>query len=254
MCGGEDMHEKEFSHKAFINREYSIVHTPFEKEFEFYNYVKTGDTENVRRTMTPLGSGNAGKLSDDPLRNLRYHFVVTVALVTRFCIEGGMEPEKAYTMSDMYIHKCDRACSENEIHELHREAVLGFTKHMNGVLKKNVYSKPVILAMDYIYDNLHSRITVEEIARHTDLSVSYISRLFHSSTGLTITEYIMKKRVEAAENMLRYSDKPSAEIGNYLAFSSHSHFISIFKKHTGLTPEQYRRKYFRTSALQEDDS
>ena len=239
------MHEKEFSHKAFINREYSIVHTPFEKEFEFYNYVKTGDTENVRRTMTPLGSGNAGKLSDDPLRNLRYHFVVTVALVTRFCIEGGMEPEKAYTMSDMYIHKCDRARSENEIHELHREAVLGFTKHMNGVLKKNVYSKPVILAMDYIYDNLHTKLTLAELANVAGLSVPYLSKLFRKEVGITVSEYITRKRIETAENMLRYSDFSCLAISDYLCFSSESHFIQVFRKYTGYTPKRYREAFFR---------
>lgn len=239
--------ETELSVQQFINREYSISHAPVEKEFEFYDYVKMGDTENVRRSMTPLGSGDVGKLSDDPLRNLKYHLVVTIALIARFCIEGGMEAEKAYTLSDLYINRTDKAKNEKELHAIHSEVVFDFTRKMNRVMKNRICSKPVVLAMDYIYDHLHERITIDDIAEHTGLSTSYISRIFHKTVGITVSEYIMAKRVEAAENMLRYSEYSASEIGSFLAFSSHSHFISIFKKHTGMTPNKYRETYYRRS-------
>ena len=103
--------EKELSYKAFLNREYGFRHSPFEKEFEFYECVKKGDVDGVERVMTPLGGSGAGILSNDPLRNLRYHFIVTIALITRFCVEGGMEMETAYTLSDLYILKADKCLS-----------------------------------------------------------------------------------------------------------------------------------------------
>lgn len=240
-------HEKELGERIFENREEEFSHSPYEKEFEFYDYVKMGDTDNVIRTMTPLASGDTGILSDDPLRNLKYHFVITVALITRFCVEGGMEMEAAYNMSDHYIRKADKCTMAESIHTLHREAVLDFTKHMSRLAKKYVYSKPVTSAMDYIYSHLHYRMTEAEIAEHLGISVSYLSRLFHKETGKTLTEYMISKRLEAAENLLRYSEYTPVEIANYLAFSSHSHFISIFKKHMGLTPGQYRKKFFRSN-------
>lgn len=45
--------------------------------------------------------------------------------------------------------------------------------------------------------------------------------------------------------MLKYSDYPPADIGNYLAFTSHSHFISAFRKYTGMNPNEFRKKYYR---------
>ena len=237
--------EKELTYKAFLNREYEFRHSPFEKEFEFYGCVKNGDTDGVERLMTPLGSSGAGILSEDPLRNLRYHFIVTIALVTRFCVEGGMEMETAYTLSDLYILKADKCTGEADIHALHKEAVLEFTRQMNRLAHGNIYSKPVITAMDYIYDNLHSKITESDIAENVHLSPSYISRLFKKEVGVTISAYIAVKRVETAQNMLKYSDYPPADIGNYLAFTSHSHFISVFRKYTGMTPGEYRKKYYR---------
>ena len=237
--------EKELSYKAFLNREYGFRHSPFEKEFEFYECVKKGDVDGVERVMTPLGGSGAGILSNDPLRNLRYHFIVTIALITRFCVEGGMEMETAYTLSDLYILKADKCMTEKDIHALHKEAVLEFTRQMNRLATADVYSKPVIMTMDYIYDHLHSKINETEIADYVSLSPSYISRLFKKEVGVSLSTYIAVKRVETAQNMLKYSDYPPADIGNYLAFTSHSHFISVFRKYTGMTPNEFRKKYYR---------
>ena len=238
-------YEKELTYKAFLNREYEFRHSPFEKEFEFYDCVKKGDVSAVEKVMTPLGGNGAGVLSVNPLRNLKYHFIVTIALVTRFCVEGGMEMETAYTLSDLYIMKADKCSTEAELHKLHKEAVLEFTKLMNKLAHGNIYSKPVIMTMDYIYDNLHSKISENDIADHVSLSPSYLSRLFETEVGVTISAYIAIKRVETAQNMLKYSDFSSADIANYLAFTSHSHFISVFRKYTGMTPNEFRKKYYR---------
>lgn len=237
--------EKELTYKSFLNREYEFKHSPFEKEFEFYEYVKSGDKEGVERTMTALGGNGAGQLSDDKLRNLKYHFIVTIALITRFCVEGGMGMEKAYTLSDLYINRMDKCMREEDIHNLHRKAVFEFTGHMNRLGYDNIYSKPVVMAMDYIYDNLHSKISENEIAEYVSLSPSYLSRIFNREVGVSIAAYIAIKRVETAQNMLKYSNYTPIEISNYLAFSSNSYFINVFKKYTGMTPNEYRKKYFR---------
>lgn len=239
--------EKELTYKAFMNREYAFKHSPFEKEFEFYDCVKNGDTEGVKRHMTPLGGRGSGVLSDDPIRNLKYHFIVTIALITRFCVEGGMEMEMAYTLSDLYILKADKCTCADDIHSLHKEAVLDFTDQMNKVARGNIYSKPIIMTMDYVYDHLHSKISEEDIAKYVSLSTSYLSRLFRKEVGVTISTYIAIKRVETAQNMLKYSDYSPLDIANYLAFTSHSHFISTFKKYTGMTPNEFRKKYYRSN-------
>ena len=50
--------------------------------------------------------------------------------------------------------------------------------------------------------------------------------------------------MEAAQNMLKFSDYTYAEISAILAFSSQSHFIRVFRKQTGYTPKEYRNKFF----------
>ena len=62
---------------------------------------------------------------------------------------------------------------------------------------------------------------------------------------MTVSANITTKRIEAAGNMLKFSDYSCIDISNYLCFSSESHFIQVFKKHTGYTPKIYREKFFR---------
>ena len=80
----------------------------------------------------------------------------------------------------------------------------------------------------------------------TGLSAPYLSKLFHREVGVTVKQYILRKKVEAAENLLRYSDYPCAAIANYLGFGSESYFISVFKSITKTTPKEYRERFFRT--------
>ena len=238
--------DKDLIKTAFKNRECMITHRPYEKEMEFYQSVKKGDLKEAERLFKPLGGNGFGRLSDDPLRNIKYHLIVTIAFITRYCIEGGMEMETAYNLSDIYILRTDRCVSEDEIHAIHREVVRDFTERMCSIVKKGLYSKPVLICLDMIYDNLHNKITLNDLAKSVCLSPPYLSRLFHKEVGCTISQYISRKRVDAAENLLKYSDYSSIEIANYLGFNSESYFIQVFKTYTKLTPKEYREKYFRT--------
>ena len=237
---------KELSKREFLQREYDYHHSSYQKELEFFHAVCSGDEELVKSLFTPIGIESHGKLSRDPLTNVKYHYVITIAMLTRFCIEVGMNPEKAYTISDIYIEKLDDCRNVKSVNELHYEALMYYTKECKKMSSKTACSKHVLMAVDYIYDNIYSGVSIEEMAKELKITPQYLSRLFKAEMGMNLSEFIMAKRIETAENMLRYSEYSPLDIGNYLSFSSHSHFISAFKKKTGMTPKQYRDIYFRS--------
>lgn len=242
--------QKEWQHKELQAAENALAHRPLEEEYAFYHAVSSGDIkyvqENCRQNIFASPNG-MGVLSHNPITNMKYHFVVTVALVVRHCVDAGMELEQAYRLSDFYILKMDSCTSVPAICRLHDSMVLDYTGKMLLLKKENVISKPVILCMDYIYDHLNSRITIECLADYTGLSPSYLSRLFKKELGVAISDYINEKKIEKSQHLLKYSDYSLIEIANYLAFSSQSHFIQVFKKAVGLTPKKYRDKFYRTS-------
>jgi len=232
---------KSLMHEAFLHREYmhTKTHTPLKKEMEFYECVKQGDIEKIHRVMTPLASSGYGVLSDDELRNIKYHMIISVAMITRFCVEGGMELEMAYSLSDLYINATDRCVSVMQVSNLHESMVYDFAERMREIAGKQL-TQTVKKCLDYIYEHLHYKIEIRELADHVAVNPSHLARLFKSQMGVSPSEYIIKKKIEAASNMLRYSEYSATEIGYYLAFSTHSHFIKAFKRYTGVTPGKYR--------------
>ena len=103
--------------------------------------------------------------------------------------------------------------------------------------------------MDYVYYHLHENISGDILADITGLNRSYLPSLFHKETGITISDYIMSKKMEAAENMLKYSDYSLTEISEFLNFSSYSYLAKLFKEKNGLTPKAYRNRFFGHSDI-----
>ena len=238
--------QKQLIISMFRQREHGVSHSPYEKEFEYYECVQKGDLERLAELFCDLAGPGTGVLSSDPLRNVKYHFAITVALVTRYCVDGGMEMETAYNLSDYYIKKGDECSSIAEVNRVNREMAFDFASRMKRDNTRNISLKQAARCMEYIYNNLHSELTLKQIAEHLSLSESYVSRLFREEVGMTVHQYVTEKRIEAAKSLLKYSDYPSYDIANYLCFSSHSHFISVFKAKTGMTPLQYRNRHFHS--------
>lgn len=239
---------KEWYHAELQNSELEIIHRSRNEEYRFYNAVKTGDMAYVSKNCAdniftnPMG---VGILSKNPLINIKYHFVVTTALITRYCIEGGLEEEQAYRLSDFYILKMDSCTTIEQVSELHHLMAKDFTGKMLLLQKNAIVSKPVMSCVDYIYSHIKERITIQSLAEYTGLSTSYLSRVFKQNLGVSVSDYIREKKIEKATHLLRFSDMPLIEIANYLSFSSQSHFIQVFENFTGLTPKSYRSKYHK---------
>ena len=244
--------ENALAEHLFQKRENGFHHAPFEREVAFYESVRSGSLETVKTLFTPLGGEDFGVLSDDPLQNLKYHLVISIAMVTRFCISGGMQPEDAYSLSDVYIRMTDRCASTDEIHDVHYRMTIDFTKQMRRIHSGKKYSKTMLLVLDYISDHLHERIFAENLADAVSRTVPYISRMFRKEMGMAVSDYISRKKIEAAANMLQFSDYSCLEISNYLSFSSQSYFIKKFKEQIGMTPKEYRAKFYTVGWLKRE--
>ncbi|WP_054026107.1 helix-turn-helix domain-containing protein [Bacillus sp. FJAT-28004] len=95
--------------------------------------------------------------------------------------------------------------------------------------------------VEYIQNHLHSaQLNIDEIAEKLSLSPGYVRQLFKEVTDNSLSDYILNKRVENVCTLLINTDWTIAEIAKQSGFQTKSHFFTIFKKSTGLTPNQYR--------------
>ena len=229
-------------YEQFVNRENAFRHHSYEEDMLQYDLLRRGDPQALAEAKRMFAADEQGRLSSDPVQNMKYLFVASAALASRAALSGGMERERCYNASDLYIRRMDRCRTVGEIEAVHQEMFEFYTRAMASLDREKAYARPVVQAIDYILANLNRPLRVYEIAERIGLSENYLSTLFHRETGYTISAYIMQKRIETARNMLLHSDYSYAQIALSLGFSSQSHFIKAFRGQTGTTPAQYRRK------------
>jgi AraC family transcriptional regulator len=95
--------------------------------------------------------------------------------------------------------------------------------------------------IEYIMENLDGSPTLERMAAVAHLSPYHFARQFRAATGLAPYQYVIARRVERAQQLLRQEDElVLAEVAFRAGFSDQSHFSSHFKRIVGVTPRQFR--------------
>jgi len=102
----------------------------------------------------------------------------------------------------------------------------------------------------YISTHLHCRISLAQLADIFHVSVCHFCHLFKAQYGMPPMQYIIQRRLDRAVYLLTYSNLNIGEIAEQLAFSSQSHFSSLFYRHVGAYPTAFRQK--RLQALRQD--
>lgn len=231
-----------FIHELFENMEDYRIHTPYSHELAILNCVKAGNVARLEATYKALPQTKYGNMSSNPLRQLFYGCIANTTLVTRYAIEGGLEEETAFTLSDVYIKQMEKCHTLYELHILNEKMAVDFTKRVakSKTANKPAYTKPVSKCINYITKNVNHKITLEMISREVGLTSKYLSALFHKETGQTLSYFIETQKISEAKDLLTYSDYSYSHISQYLSFYSQSYFIFVFKKHVGMTPKEYR--------------
>lgn len=100
-------------------------------------------------------------------------------------------------------------------------------------------------ATEFIEENLERDLELAEIAQSVDLSPYHFARSFKQTTGFTPIQFLMQRRIEQAKRLLAESEAPIVEVGLSVGFKNQSHFTTLFRKLTSLTPKAYRNAALR---------
>ena len=92
----------------------------------------------------------------------------------------------------------------------------------------------------YIHGHIDKTFDVEKLADVACITKPYLIRLFKREFGIPPVQYINRKKVERAQLLLFTTDKTVKEVAYTMVFSDHSYFIRLFRKVSGITPQEYR--------------
>jgi AraC family transcriptional regulator len=96
-------------------------------------------------------------------------------------------------------------------------------------------------AIDYVESRLDAAITLADLAAATGLTRMHFAAQFRAATGLRPHEYLLRRRVERAQQMLAGTGMPLADVALSVGFQTQSHFTTVFKRFTGQPPLAWRQ-------------
>jgi AraC family transcriptional regulator len=94
---------------------------------------------------------------------------------------------------------------------------------------------------EFIDESLNSKIRLQDCAGKARLSISHFSRAFKATFGTTVLDYIHRRRVERAQQLMLMSEQTSAQIALSCGFADQAHYCRIFRTVVGLSPNAWRR-------------
>lgn len=132
----------------------------------------------------------------------------------------------------------------------HEQALVDYFIFLNQIVQKEeqtqvqnavIVNERVEQMLEYIAKNLSHLLTLEEMEKQFFVSKYHITREFKKYTGFTFHQYVMKKKLLYAKQLLK-EYRSSSVIYNKCGFSSYPHFLKAFKKEFGLTPKEFLKR------------
>ena len=222
------------------NLNFQYVHPSYSLELELVRYVANGNYDDAIRVMKHFAMMERPQLAYEVVRSTRNSLIALCTVLTRAAIKGGVHAEDSFDMSDAVIKNIETLNTVSDLKKYELQMVKIFTDLVNNETE-NKYEYPISKIVDYIYQNITSKITVSDLSHITHLSADYISRIFNKEVGMSITDYIQAKKVEASKSFLLYKDMSITDIAAIFDFCNHGYYSKVFKKHTGFSPAEYRK-------------
>ena len=119
--------------------------------------------------------------------------------------------------------------------------LIEFYRIISGSGTTGAINTALMIAVDHINYNYASHITLKELCEISGVSEQYLCKLFRDALGSRPMEYIAKRRIQAAKELLTGSDKTIEDIAEETGFCSASYFCKLFKRYEGISPSRFKK-------------
>lgn len=127
------------------------------------------------------------------------------------------------------------------LHKVYQGIALEYMTINKNINMKNL-SVVLKQSLEYIQNNYHESISLQDVADYTYVSIYYLSRMFKKEIGKNFVEYLNEFRINKAKYYLKDYELKTYEVAELVGITDPHYFSKLFKKYTGLTPTEYRNK------------
>ena len=117
------------------------------------------------------------------------------------------------------------------------------SNYLEDSMASQVKNDTIDTIIEYVSRNYADEINNKTIGKQFAMHPNYINTLIREKTGYSLHKFLIRKRLSAAMLLLRETDTPVYEISEAVGFKDNTHFICLFRKTVGITPNDYRKRY-----------
>lgn len=222
-----------------ISWKIKLMEERYTQENKMMSAVAAGDLDKVKLMISMFSTHNFEQRLSDSLRNTKNYCIIMNTLLRKAAENGGVHPVYIDKTSSKLAVKIEQLRNIDQAGDLMHEMIKSYCKLVKKHTTKS-YSLPVQRAITAIEYDLTADLGLASIAKMQDINASYLSTIFKKETGLTLTEYVNKKRMELAMKLLETTRLQIQTIAQQCGILDVHYFSRMFKKHTGVTPKMYR--------------
>ena len=234
--------DSSFLEGTYATKENEQHNQTYAVEEQLLKLVRTGDYEGFKKFQFSDSNFHLGVTGSTALRQLRNNIIITTTICTRAAIEGGLDYDTAYQLSDYFIQSSERLTCVDRLNDLLGKVSYTFAEKVAHAKTPISSDGCIQKAIRYIQQNTNQHLTVGDVADYVGFSKSYFSAYFKKTLGFSVSAFILRCKLEEGKELLQYTNKSISTISTFLCFSSQSHFHTAFKKQFGITPSEYRKK------------
>lgn len=216
-----------------------ILEARYESENKLIRAVSQGLANKAEMLISKNSFSSVEKRTSDPVRNMKNYTVILNTLLRKAAEQGSVHPYYIDGTSSDFARRIEMSNSIKEISLLQQEMVRSYCKLVKNHSMKN-YSPLIQKVLTRVDSELTSDLSLKVQAKLLNINPSYLSSLFKKETGMTLTDYVNKKRAEHAALLLKTTSMQIQTIAQYCGILDVNYFTKIFKKYFGKTPKEYR--------------
>jgi len=211
----------------------------YEGERQLIQAVSQGITHKAEQLISNSSGLMLEMRVEDPVRNLKNYTIVANVLLRKAAEQGGVHPFYIDMVSTDFAKKVEKIKTTQEGVDMMHDMIYRYCALVKKHSMKN-YSLLVQKVITIIDSDLTADLSLHRQAEMLNVNASYLSTLFKKETGMTLTEYVAKKRVDHAAFLLASTNMQIQNIAQHCGIFDVNYFTKIFKKNKGKTPKEYR--------------
>jgi len=212
-----------------------------DKQDEIIQKVKLGDTAGAREILNEF-LGSIFFESGMNFEVIKVRIIELIVIISRAAIEAGVGAQELLGLNYSYLTELSKVTDLEELlYQVTRVLENFIAKVSLGKEKKRKVRGQRM--REFIHLNFTRKITARDVAKEAGLSVGRALHLFREETGMALTAYINKMKVDYGKYLLLNSDIQLAELADQLGYYDQSHFTKNFKRLEKITPSHFRLKY-----------